>query len=302
MAWTPDPELKRLVATTIAQRRDALSQRMNVERGALNAKLAAQNVDGSPRYAGEETIYSHAFEEFANGIIDDVLTLLRSLYGGAIPAPIAPWVRATLSEWLDSQGSRIAEQLADTSRRQNLGIAPSGPAGGSKARRRLDLELGKLEFKARDPYRASASHVFLSHAAVDAPLAAALASEIQCHLPTLSVFVASQPGHIRTGEKWLAVIEDKLASGDTYVFLLTPASVERGWIWFEAGSVWFAKKRLLPVVAKGLTAADVPYPLSARQIQNLENVGQLQEFFRELGVILNEGEAGEVARRLLARS
>jgi hypothetical protein len=111
------------------------------------------------------------------------------------------------------------------------------------------------------------------------------------------VFVASQPGHIRTGDKWLNVIEEKLSAGDAYVILLTPSSIERPWLWFETGSVWFSNKRILPILAGGLPIQRVPFPLSARQIQNLEKEDQLQQFFRELAADVSESEARDLVIR-----
>lgn len=139
--------------------------------------------------------------------------------------------------------------------------------------------------------------IFLSHAAVDQPLAAMIAAEIEKRASGSEVFVASQPGHIRTGEKWLSVIEEKLSTGDAYIILVTPASVGRPWLWFETGSVWFSNKRILPVIAHGLAIERVPYPLSARQIQNLEREDQLREFFREVGAEVSEPEAKTLSAR-----
>jgi hypothetical protein len=139
--------------------------------------------------------------------------------------------------------------------------------------------------------------IFLSHAAVDQPLAAMIAAEVKKRASGSEVFVASQPGHIRAGEKWLNVIEEKLSTGEAYVILLTPASVGRLWLWFETGSIWFSNKRILPELAHGLVIERVPYPLSARQIQNLEKEDQLREFFRELGAEVSELEAKDLSAR-----
>lgn len=141
--------------------------------------------------------------------------------------------------------------------------------------------------------------VFLSHAAVDAALAAVLSAEVSARVPTAQVFAASQPGAIATGEQWLAVIEQKLQTGHLYVILLTPSSIARPWLWFETGSVWFLKnKRILPVLAGGLGVHDVPYPLAARQLLNLENPADVQQFFGELGATLTDGEAHALVARL----
>jgi hypothetical protein len=156
------------------------------------------------------------------------------------------------------------------------------------------------EYKSARQAAAVPGKVFLSHAAVDGSLAAAVCAEIQKRVPDIEIFVASQPGHIRTGEKWLDAIEQKLRTGDTYVILLTPASVERPWVWFETGSVWFSDKRISPVLVAGLDANDVPPPLSARQMLNLDQVAGVQQFLRDFGVDVAEPEAGEIVARIRA--
>jgi TIR domain len=139
--------------------------------------------------------------------------------------------------------------------------------------------------------------IFLSHAATDQPLAASVAAEIEKRVNGSKVFVASQPGHIRTGDKWLNVIEEKLSAGDAYVILLTPSSIERPWLWFETGSVWFSNKQILPILAGSLPIQRVPFPLSARQIQNIERPDQLRQFFRELAAEVSESEANALVLR-----
>ena len=132
--------------------------------------------------------------------------------------------------------------------------------------------------------------LFLSHAAVDAALALALANEIRGR-SALEIFVASQPGQIQTGEKWMQAIEAKLQTGDGYLLLLTPRSVERPWVWFEVGSVWFAQRRILPVAACGLRPNEIPYPLASRQILDLGSAADVRQLFQDLGIALTAADA-----------
>src|SRR2546422_9297413 len=48
-------------------------------------------------------------------------------------------------------------------------------------------------------------NAFLSHAAIDRPLAEFLAMEVERAVPDLKLFVASRAGDIRAGRNWLAV-------------------------------------------------------------------------------------------------
>ena len=103
--------------------------------------------------------------------------------------------------------------------------------------------------------------LYMIHAAADYALAAFLKHEIE-HRTGWRVFVASKAGDIPAGEDWLAEIHDHLAVADAFLLLLTPRSVGRHWIWYEAGVAWHAKKERLPVVV-GLAPETLGYPIAA---------------------------------------
>jgi len=125
--------------------------------------------------------------------------------------------------------------------------------------------------------------VFLSHAAADHGLAALIGDTLKDAIPSLKLFVASRPGEIPTGEEWLQKIKAQLKSSDTYIVLLTPTSIERPWIWFETGAAWMGDRKLIPVVARGLKKANVPYPLGAHQALSLDAPGDVEQLFRDCG-------------------
>lgn len=139
--------------------------------------------------------------------------------------------------------------------------------------------------------------LFLSHAAIDAGMALVLADEIRAR-SGLEVFVSSQPGQIQTGDKWMQAIESKLQTGDTYLVLLTPRSIERPWVWFEVGSVWFRERRILPVTGGGLSPGDVPYPLASRQIRDMASAADVQQLFRDLDIELATADAENLTGNL----
>src|SRR2546422_3013593 len=70
-------------------------------------------------------------------------------------------------------------------------------------------------------------NAFLSHAAIDRPLAEYLATEVERAVPDLKLFVASRAGDIRAGRKWLGEIEEHLATAGPLVVLVTPNSMFR---------------------------------------------------------------------------
>jgi hypothetical protein len=118
-------------------------------------------------------------------------------------------------------------------------------------------------------------------------------------LPGLEVFVSSQPGQIPTGDKWLEAVEDKLQKGDTFIILLTPASIDRRWVWFETGSFWFSGKRILPI-AYGIDLGKIPHPLSVRQALSLDDPAKLKQFFDDLTIAMTDAEAADLVQAFRA--
>ena len=130
--------------------------------------------------------------------------------------------------------------------------------------------------------------VYIIHAATDGALAAVLKSELERLIPGLRVFVASKPGDIPTGVDWLNEIQTNLREAKTFIVLLTPRSVERLWVWYESGAAWMSGQRTLPVVAGGLDAGTIPYPLGAAQALRLDDPGHAEQLFGDLGCVLDD--------------
>ncbi|PYR72239.1 MAG: hypothetical protein DMF86_24210 [Acidobacteria bacterium] len=126
------------------------------------------------------------------------------------------------------------------------------------------------------------SLLYIVHAAADRDLAILLRARIRDVVPGLQVFLASKAGEIPTGEDWLAHIHQNLKAATSFLLLLTPRSIERHWVWYEAGVAWSRGCRQLPVTAGGLDRATVHYPLKAAQI--------LAQLFRDLGAELESPE------------
>ena len=112
--------------------------------------------------------------------------------------------------------------------------------------------------------------LYLAHAASDRTIAAFLKTELERLASGISVFVASRPGDIPTGSDWLKEIHGNLRLADAFLFLLTPRSVERPWVWYEAGAAWFSDKRRIHVATAGLDRGDIPYPLGAIQTLQID--------------------------------
>ena len=135
------------------------------------------------------------------------------------------------------------------------------------------------------------SMLYIVHAASDRDLAILLRARIQDLIPGLQVFLASKAGEIPTGEDWLAHIHENLKAATSFLLLLTPRSIDRHWVWYEAGVAWSRGCQQLPVTAGGLDRATVHYPLRAAQILDLEQPDDAAQLFRDLGTELESPEA-----------
>jgi TIR domain len=106
--------------------------------------------------------------------------------------------------------------------------------------------------------------IFISFIHEEAEVAAALQRLIRAKLTGDDVFVASE-WQIYAGEDWLRKITVELREAKVVVLLLSPCSVRRPWVNFEAGGAWFAEKVLIPVCHAGLTPDRLPKPYSSLQ-------------------------------------
>jgi hypothetical protein len=145
--------------------------------------------------------------------------------------------------------------------------------------------------------------VFLSHADADAPLAHLLRDEMRRCQPDLEVFISSQPGAIPTGTEWLGEVKRQLKSADAYVVLLTPASIQRLWIWFESGAAFASEnKHVIGLCAPGMRKDNVPSPLGGHQLLTLESSDDCLQMFADLGLVLeNASSFVSAARAVMER-
>jgi len=122
--------------------------------------------------------------------------------------------------------------------------------------------------------------LYLIHAAHDYALASLLKDEIEAQVPGWRVFVASKAGDIPTGADWLGEIHSNLTSAASYLMLLTPTSVRRYWVWYEAGAAWRSNDARFPVVAAGLNRDEIDFPLKAVQTLVLDEPEDAAQLFR----------------------
>ena len=133
-------------------------------------------------------------------------------------------------------------------------------------------------------------HVFISHATANAALAEALAGALETAPQGVTTFLSSRPGDIRADEAWLQSIERSLQQADVYIIVLTPESVSRPWVNFEAGAAWFSGRRLIFVRISALPAGDIPLPVASRQTYALDDLPQFVAVLRALDITVDTPE------------
>jgi hypothetical protein len=140
--------------------------------------------------------------------------------------------------------------------------------------------------------------IFLSHAAANEDLARALAEALEQSGEGVEVFVSSRPGDIGAHAAWLSAVEDALAQADAFLILLTPESIGRPWIAFEAGVAWSSNKIWVLARVSALAADDIPSPLNTREIYAIDQAEPLATVFAALKRPVRD--ISQVAERLLA--
>jgi len=76
------------------------------------------------------------------------------------------------------------------------------------------------------------------------------------------IFLTADPWQMRGGEQWLGRIREELGRAVVVIAMLSPQSIDRSWINFEAGAAWFAERHIIPTCYGGLAIADLRRPYS----------------------------------------
>ena len=133
--------------------------------------------------------------------------------------------------------------------------------------------------------------VFISHIVPEKAVALKLQSLIQTSFSNaFPVFVSSDPGSLGGGEEWYHHILENLSKGKVILVLMSPESVDRPWINFEAGFGKGQKSRVIPLAFNGLSFDTLDYPLKGLQGYYLS---ALKEILSEISTRMNT-PVGEV--------
>ena len=116
--------------------------------------------------------------------------------------------------------------------------------------------------------------IFISHIHEEEVVAKALLCLLRKLLGSnRKAFLSSDRWQIHAGEIWLDRIKEELTSAKVVILLLSPESVKRAWVNFEAGAAWGMDKIIIPVCFNGLSKGNMPHPYSSRQGLDLEHDG-----------------------------
>jgi len=129
--------------------------------------------------------------------------------------------------------------------------------------------------------------LFLSHDSRDREKAQAVAHAIQrLTLGQIAVWHSSDDrpnGGLRPGQIWLDEIRRQIAESRALVVLLTPQSLNRPWLLFEAGFGAAQENCAVIPVCVGIdSVADVPFPLAMYQAFQLADYESLRRFVEKL--------------------
>ena len=124
--------------------------------------------------------------------------------------------------------------------------------------------------------------IFVSHFGPESPIALHLKKFILASFtPAIPVFVSSDYDSIPSGE-WFQKILEGLRKSEAIICLLSPVSIERRWINFEAGFGFGAESEVIPLVWGKLDKSAVGMPLGQLQARALGDPGDVKAMMKAL--------------------
>ncbi len=144
--------------------------------------------------------------------------------------------------------------------------------------------------------------VFISHVHEEAELANSMkASLSHMLLGGVDFFVSSDRESIRGGDDWLVKIKDALSNACIVVVLVSPRSINRTWINFEAGAGWL-RQRVVPLCHSGMQPSQLPNPLQRLYSFDIEVPHDLRDLCQLVAEAANlhvpEAEWGQLSEQL----
>jgi hypothetical protein len=131
--------------------------------------------------------------------------------------------------------------------------------------------------------------IFISHITEERTTAALLKDLLQQTFGSdIRIFVSSDYVSISGGELWFHAILKGLKDCAVLIVLLSPDSLDRRWINFEAGVGIGADAKVIPVVVHGLEISDVGHPLCNLQIRSLQTADSARALLNDVAGALEQ--------------
>jgi hypothetical protein len=129
--------------------------------------------------------------------------------------------------------------------------------------------------------------MFLSHITVEARLADMIKRHlVEDFIGLINVFVSSDSTSIPVGSDWLEEVMKAVKNSQMHLVLLSPESVNRPWIHYEAGAARFNDVPCAALCHSGLTPAKVPVPLSNSQGIVLTSPVGIEGFYKAIAELI----------------
>ena len=130
----------------------------------------------------------------------------------------------------------------------------------------------------------SVNTVFVSHTHEDADFARVLKEWLdETFLGAVECFVSSSPESLGPGTDWPELLKKNLQNSSLSLVLLSPGSLARPWLNFEAGAAYVRGVPVIPICIAGLKVADLAAPLSFLQAIQLDVVEDQRTLLTAIG-------------------
>jgi hypothetical protein len=131
--------------------------------------------------------------------------------------------------------------------------------------------------------------IFISHASKDRVLVDLFVKALEASMviPEGGIRCTTLPGYrLRAGAHTSTALRAEIAEARILIGILTPESLESGWVMFELGAAWGASKPVL-TVAVGIDYEFMPGPLKETNATDAASRAELEQLFDEISESLD---------------
>jgi len=118
--------------------------------------------------------------------------------------------------------------------------------------------------------------VFISHTSEDSNLVNNLFVNLERAFPDVVFFISLKYRSIIPGDVWLSDIINALNTSNIVLVCLTRTSINKPWIWFEAGGGYCNGKAVIPLVLDDLPFDAIKPPLQSVQAIRIDKKGIIE--------------------------